>query len=242
MKCLIIAAGRGWRLRTRTDSKPLYPVLGVPLIERVMRSAADGGATGFVVVTGYNGPAVRAHLDAFAERSGLPVAHVVNEQWELSNGLSVLKAQEVLPEPFLLSMSDHLFDPRTVAALLAAPPAPGETVLAVDYDLANPLVDLDDVTRVAVTDGRIGRVGKGLDAYDAYDTGLFYATPALFDAIEQAIATTGDASLSGGMNVLAAAGRARAFDVEGRFWMDVDGPAEADLAERVLRERLGVHP
>ena len=39
MKCLIIAAGKGSRLRQQGESKPLIPVLGLPLIERVIRTA-----------------------------------------------------------------------------------------------------------------------------------------------------------------------------------------------------------
>ena len=41
MDCLIIAAGHGSRLRGVSPSKPLTPVAGVPLIERVIRAAAD---------------------------------------------------------------------------------------------------------------------------------------------------------------------------------------------------------
>ena len=55
MKCLIIAAGKGSRLRQLGDSKPLVPVLGVPLIERAIRSAIEAGADDFYVVTGYQG-------------------------------------------------------------------------------------------------------------------------------------------------------------------------------------------
>ena len=39
MKCLIIAAGKGSRLWPKGKSKPLISILGVPLIERVIRSA-----------------------------------------------------------------------------------------------------------------------------------------------------------------------------------------------------------
>jgi NDP-sugar pyrophosphorylase family protein len=52
MKCLIIAAGKGSRLRQQGDSKPLIPILGLPLIERVIRSAIEAGADDFYVVTG----------------------------------------------------------------------------------------------------------------------------------------------------------------------------------------------
>ena len=47
MKCLIIAAGKGSRLQERGDSKPLIPILGIPLIERVIRAAMEAGADEF---------------------------------------------------------------------------------------------------------------------------------------------------------------------------------------------------
>lgn len=51
MKCLIIAAGQGTRLRAkRGEVKPLVPLLGVPLIERVIRSAIAGGVDEFYVI------------------------------------------------------------------------------------------------------------------------------------------------------------------------------------------------
>lgn len=48
MKCLIIAAGKGSRLRRQGDVKPLIPILGLPLIERVIRSAMEAGADEFI--------------------------------------------------------------------------------------------------------------------------------------------------------------------------------------------------
>ena len=51
MKCLIIAAGKGSRLWQRGNTKPLVPLLGVPLIERVIRSAAAGGCKDCYVVS-----------------------------------------------------------------------------------------------------------------------------------------------------------------------------------------------
>ena len=44
MHALIVAAGFGSRLRAVSPSKPLTPVAGVPLIERVILAAQAGGA------------------------------------------------------------------------------------------------------------------------------------------------------------------------------------------------------
>ncbi len=55
MKCLIIAAGTGSRLQQRGDSKPLVSILGIALIERVIRAAMEAGADELYVVIGYQG-------------------------------------------------------------------------------------------------------------------------------------------------------------------------------------------
>ena len=79
MKCLIIAAGKGSRLQHWGDSKPLVPVLGVPLIERAIRSALEAGADDFYVVTGYQGERVRDFLDRLAARLRIPITPLINE-------------------------------------------------------------------------------------------------------------------------------------------------------------------
>jgi len=71
MKCLIIAAGKGSRLRQLGDSKPLIPLLGVPFIERAIRSAVEAGADDFYVVTGYQGGARSGFPRSSCRRSSL---------------------------------------------------------------------------------------------------------------------------------------------------------------------------
>ena len=89
MKCLIIAAGRGSRLSSRGDSKPLVPLLGLSLIERVILTEQKSGPTDFYVVTGYNGEKVRHYLNRFSQRSNIPITHITNEEWEKGKGISV---------------------------------------------------------------------------------------------------------------------------------------------------------
>ena len=234
MKCLIIAAGQGSRLRQRAESKPLVPVNGTPLIDRVIASARGGGANEFYIVSGYRGAMLRAHLDRYSQENGVAIHHVVNERWREPNGVSVLQARDALREPFLLLMSDHLFDPNISAGLISGGLPEGGVVLATDSNLRNPLVDLDDVTRVLERDGVILDIGKGIADYNAFDTGLFYCTPALFDALAQSMGRDGDASLSGGMRVLAERGLARTRDIGGRFWLDVDDSRTYVKAEVML--------
>mgnify|MGYP002525372883 FL=1 len=185
MKCLIIAAGKGHRLRSKGDSKPLVPLLGIPLIERVVRCAHEAGADEFFVVTGYQGESVRSFLGMLADRLDIRITSIINEDWEKENGISVLKARNFLKEPFLLLMADHLFDPSIVRNLFEQPLAKGGMALGVDTNMTNPLVDLEDVTRVRTEGGKIRDIGKNLKDYNGFDTGLFVCDPAIFDALDR---------------------------------------------------------
>lgn len=233
MKCLIVAAGQGARLREKPELKPLVPLAGVPLIGHVIARARSAGADEFVVVNGHRGDELRAALDAIAEQTGAKVVHVANDEWHRANGVSVLKARPLLDAPFLLVMCDHLVDPEILRGLIAAPLAPGAVVLGVDHDIASVVNDPLDCTRVLCRDGRIERIGKLLPEYNAFDTGAFLCTPGMFEALEASQAEGND-SISGAMTVLARWGRAHAHDVGARLWIDVDDQAAFAKAEALL--------
>ena len=241
MKCLIIAAGKGSRLQRRGDSKPLVPILGVPLIERVIRTAMEAGADEFYVVIGYQGERVRVFLERLSDRLAIRITPLVNDEWEKDNGLSVLKAREHLQDPFLLLMADHLFEPSFVHKLTALTLTKVEIALAVDSDTCNPLVDMGDVTRVKMEDGKIHDIGKGLADFNGFDTGIFLCSPAIFRALEQSKEKDGDTTLSGAVQVMAADGHAKAITTDG-FWIDVDDPAAFQKAEQALLKRLRDKP
>jgi len=231
MNCLILAAGLGTRLRDVSESKPLTPVAGVPLIEHVVRRAAAAGADRFVVVTGHEADRLERFLSDLSERIALPIDFARARDWTKPNGYSVLDGSALIEGDYLLSMSDHLFDPAIPRALAAGDP-PADLILAVDSKISSELTDLDDATKVAVSpDGAIDRIGKDLVDYNAIDTGVFMAGPGLAKAIEAEIAAGGSGSLSSGVQRLARAGRARAMDVGAARWIDVDDARMLALAE-----------
>ncbi len=108
---------------------------------------------------GYQGERVRLFLERLAERLAIRITPLVNDDWDKDNGLSVLKAREHLQDPFLLLMADHLFEPSLVRTLTTRTLTSEEIALAVDSDTCNPLVDMDDVTRVKMEDGKIHNIG-----------------------------------------------------------------------------------
>jgi choline kinase len=234
LKGLIVAAGQGTRLRQVAASKPLALVNGVALIEHVITTAHSAGISEFVVVTGYEGAKLERFLQRLSTRTGIPVVSVRNFAWKRANGVSVAAAEPHLDDRFVLMMADHLVEPSLIADLIATPVGADDVVLAIDRRLDNPLVDLADVTRVRTdASGRILEIGKLIEAYDAFDTGVFLASRALIGAIRDDIAAGGSGGISGGMSRLAAKGRAWTFDIGARFWLDVDDPTAHGQAEKL---------
>ena len=233
MNCLIVAAGQGARLREKLELKPLIPLRGVPLIRHVMDRARRAGIDRFTVVSGYRGEELRRYLDEAPLRDWPPVTHVVNDDWDRANGVSVLKAEPFLDSPFLLAMCDHVVDPGIFRRLMALQPPPDGVVLAVDFNIDDPLNDPDDVTRVKSSEGRIEQIGKLLPEFNCYDTGVFLCTPVMFNALRESQAA-GDDSISGAMNVLSRWNKAYVLDIGNKLWIDVDDAIALGKAEELL--------
>ncbi len=245
-ECLILAAGNGSRIASLSGSspKPLVSLFGAPLLEHIVLSSHAAGIERFVIVVGYRADAIRNWL---VERplDDISVTVIENPDYHKGNGVSALAAREVLKNPFLLLMADHIFEPKTATALLRQSIAEDEVILGVDYNIDR-LFDLEDATKVKVQGKDIVAIGKDLVDYDALDTGMFLCGPALFKRLESE-KKDGNCSLSDGMRQLAQERKLKAFDVGDGHWQDVDTPEafaytqsifERDFRESPILQRL----
>lgn len=238
MNCLIIAAGYGSRLRALSESKPLTEICGVPLIERVIASAHEGGATRFAVVTGHQAERVETFLAGLARRTGIPISAVRTPDFSRPNGHSVATGADHIGGDFLLLMSDHLVAPAMIRSAIARRGEVRGVILSVDRRLDHPLIDLDDATKVETgPGGAIRNIGKSIADYDAVDTGVFMATPALAAALRQVAEAGAAGSLSEGVQWLAERGMAHTLDIGDEWWLDVDDPGALARAESELAVR-----
>ena len=227
--CLIVAAGKGTRIKGLGDLKPMVNLGGKPLIEHAISAARSAGVEHFVVITGYKAELLQTFLQDLARRENLDIRAVFNPDFERENGLSVLAGAPWLDSSFYLAMCDHLVEPSLYEKLASADLPEGAVGLGVDLDMGNPDVDLEDVTKVFLEEGNIREIGKDLTVFNAYDCGIFRAGPALFAAIREAADKHGDCSISGGMRLLTKAGLAKGIEVTGAKWFDVDS---LDMHER----------
>jgi len=121
---IVIAAGRGLRMRPYTDERPkcMLPVNGRPLLSFTLRGLREAGCDRIVIVTG--------HLADAIDAPGCTLVH--NADYERNNILhSLMFAREAFDDDVLITYSDILVEPSVHRALVSAP---GDIVLSVDRD------------------------------------------------------------------------------------------------------------
>lgn len=112
MKAMILAAGRGERLRPMTDRvpKPLVEVAGQPLIAHHLRRLAAAGFREIVINVAYRGEQIRAALGD-GRRYGVRIAYSPETPGALDTGGGIARALERLGRArFLLVNADVVSD------------------------------------------------------------------------------------------------------------------------------------
>ncbi len=120
MQAVILAAGRGKRLRPVTDgrSKAMAPVVGTPLVELALAPLVESGVQEVVMVVGPDDEEIREH---FSERSQLAVSiQWVTQEKRLGMAHALLQAAHLLHGPFFVTACDSLVSTPHVRDLLTA--------------------------------------------------------------------------------------------------------------------------
>jgi choline kinase len=177
MKAILLAAGRGSRMKHLTDEKPkcLLEVRGRPLLEWQLEALRAAHVSDIGIVTGYK-------RERLADR-GLFEFH--NPNWDRTNMVSSLECAESWLQngPCIVAYTDILYQPEAITALVECP-AP----IAITYDpgwrqlwelrFDDPLSDaetfrLDDSGRLV----EIGRRAVDIDAIQGQYMGLLRIAP-----------------------------------------------------------------
>jgi choline kinase len=232
-EAVILMAGEGSRLRhsDKTFLKPVVPVLGRPLISYTLDALVCAGIETVHLVVGYESERMIAQVEQLIP-SGVRASFIENRDWRKQNGISLLAAAGHVGAPFLLTMSDHLFDGAIVDHLLDNFD-PGFLNIAVDRKLES-IFDLEDAMKVQTRGPRVIGIGKGLRNYDAVDAGLLVCPLEIFNYLERS-KRNGDCSLADGVRLMAGDNKVRAIDIGGAWWQDVDTPGMLCHAENKMK-------
>ena len=232
---LILAAGYGSRLAgvsPVTSFKPLTPVNGKALIFRTIESLEFAGCTEIVIVLGYGYEKIKKSIQDNYD-GDTPLLFVLNEKYELSNGVSILSAKDYLSNRFIMTMSDHILGKSLMEIAREVDIKEGAAALLVDYKIDS-IFDLDDATKVLSKNGKILSIGKQINEFNCVDTGLFVCTSGLLGTLQKHFEEYGDTSISNGVQNLARTGKMFAVDIKNGIWQDVDTPEMLEQAEKLL--------
>lgn len=165
---MILAAGRGVRLKPLTDKvpKPLVRVCGETLIERHINDLATAGFDSIVINTAHLGKTIRDYIRDGAQ-FGIPVHYSDEDENALETGGGIANALPLLgSEPFLVVNADIYC----------------EIPFNADFDLGDALVHVIMVENPAHhPDGDFGAFELNLPGQQRYTySGVGYYHPKLF--------------------------------------------------------------
>jgi choline kinase len=165
MRAIILAAGRGMRLRDAADvPKCLLSFGGMTLLERHLRLLRHAGVDEVVLALGWRHELVSAELDRLEWRPRPEI--VLNPGFELGSVLTVHTVAEALTRggDVLLMDADVLYHDRIMAALVAGQGPVNRVLLDRDFEAG------DEPVKLCVRDGVPVELRKQLPADLKYDT------------------------------------------------------------------------
>lgn len=243
MKAIILAAGRGSRMKTLTEHRPkcFVKVRGRTLLERQVAALRGAGIGEVGVVRGYRG-------DAF---DGLGFSLFDNKHWQDTNMVSSLRCADEWLGQFdcIVSYSDIFYGVDSIKQL-ASSTAP----LAIAYDpewrwlwsrrFADPLTDAETFRLDAAS--HIVEIGRKPNSYDEIEgqyMGLLRFTPrvwrqvtAYLDGLAPAVVRKMDMTTL--LNGLIGIGVAVAGVPISEAWGEVDSESDLTLYEALVESEL----
>jgi bifunctional UDP-N-acetylglucosamine pyrophosphorylase/glucosamine-1-phosphate N-acetyltransferase len=187
---VVLAAGKGTRMKSQLP-KVLHPIAGLPVIERVLRTASALNPASINLVIGYGADALRQAVGKF-RIPGLsaPIRFVVQEQ-QLGTGHALLQTRPLLEgQPgtvVLLSGDVPLLAVNTLRALLDTHHQAGAAATVITANFQRPF----GYGRIVRSAGKISKIVEERDASDVQrkiteiNSGIYaFALEPLFKALD----------------------------------------------------------
>jgi len=224
-KAVILAAGRGTRMRELTAElpKPMIEVRGKPVLQHIVEGLRDAGICKFLIVVGYKADAVRNFLGDWASYD--VEIQFATQVVQDGTGRVVDLARDFAGDfPFVLSYGDILIDPANYKRVVNLPGGGqamitvtrGEDVSkggAVSLNEQMELIDIREKSR------------PGQTTSPWYNAGLYAFRPSIFEFIAKLQPSPrGEYELTDAIRALAQSGKKiKAFELTGE-WADVRDP------------------
>ncbi|WP_224270054.1 UTP--glucose-1-phosphate uridylyltransferase AglF [Haloprofundus salinisoli] len=240
MKAVVLAAGKGTRLRPLTDDKPkgMVEVDGKPILTHCFEQLAELGAEEFIVVVGYRKEAIISHYgDSF---EGIPITYAHQRE---QNGLAhaLLTVEDHIDDDFVLMLGDNIFQANLADVVKRQQEERADAAFLVEE------VPWEEASRYGVC--RTNPYGEITDVVEKPEdpqsnlvmTGFYTFSPAIFHACHLVQPSErGEYEISEAINLLIQSGRT--IDVlRLKGWrVDVGYPEDRERATKLLRGEIDV--
>ncbi len=224
MKAVVLAAGRGVRLRPLTDSMPkaMLPICNKPLLDHIMDLLRRHGIDEVAVVVGYKEDVVRNHLKGNVT--------FFRDEKICGTASALYAAKDFIDEDFLLVYGDLFID----ASL--------EGVVETENSMA--VYRVKDVSRygkVIVKNGLLARImeksgsGEGL-----INAGIYHLDPEILDFVEKTQRSErGEYELTDSITMLSEKKGIKIIEIDG-YWNDIGYPWDYLDVNEYLLEKHGM--
>lgn len=235
---MILAAGRGTRMKHLTDSlpKPMLPLAGRPILEHVIERLATAGISECAVVTGYRREVIEEH---FAE-CGITFLY---QQTPNGTGAAALLAREfVAEEPFLLTFGDILAESGDYAAMIALLASdPGCAAIAAVRWVDDPWQGAAVYEEGGVMTRIVEKPARGTSTTHWNSAGIYCFRPEVFDLLDRLpLSPRGEYEITTAVEQ-SIPRRVRIHPLNG-VWRDIGRPEDLAAAEEELRASTGAYP
>ncbi|OYR54008.1 UTP--glucose-1-phosphate uridylyltransferase AglF [Halorubrum halodurans] len=242
MKAVVLAAGKGTRLRPLTDDKPkgMVEVNGKPLITYCFDQLIDLGADELIVVVGYMKEQIIDHYGD--EYEGVPITYThQREQKGLAHAL--LTVEEHIDDDFMLILGDNVFEANLKDVVRRQREDRADAAFLVEE------VPWEEASRYGVCD--TNQYGEITDVVEKPEdppsnlvmTGFYTFSPAIFHACHLVQPSNRDEyEISDAVDLLIQSGRTiDAIGLDG-WRIDVGYPEDREEAERRLSDEAEADP
>lgn len=178
-KAVILAAGRGTRMKELTDElpKPMVRVKGTPILEPIVRGLVANGVERILVVVGWRKEVI---FDHFGDGSAFGCAiEYVEQVVQDGTGRVVELAKDFAgSDPFILSYGDILVPAASYAPLVDCDGVDGKLTVKIAEDVRKGGAVF--IENGFVTD-LIEKPGEGQPTSPYYNAGIYAFSPRIFD-------------------------------------------------------------
>jgi bifunctional UDP-N-acetylglucosamine pyrophosphorylase/glucosamine-1-phosphate N-acetyltransferase len=225
MKAVVLAAGKGERLRPLTENRPkhLLPIGGKPLLEWILEGLVGAGVDETLLVTHYLEEQIKDHLGD-GERLGMSLSYIRQEEMR-GTADAFRVAEDFAGGEEFMGVYGDLFLPAEGFKALAQAHRRGQTTMCV--------VPVDDPSRMGVValegDSVTEIVEKPApreEPSDLANAGLYFFTPEIFRLIDETgLSSRGEYEITDSLRALIEAGSTiKAVRLQRDSWLDVGMP------------------